>query len=57
VLGRYFNAFIVIWYRFGRNIRRIVPQDMARPMACGDWGFASDPRIFKAWTDAPNDGF
>ena len=26
-------------------------------MACGDRGFAPDPRIFKAWTDALHDGF
>jgi len=36
VLGRNFQAFIVIWCRLGRNIRRIDPLDMARPMACGD---------------------
>jgi hypothetical protein len=30
---------------------------MVRLMACGGRGFAPDPRIFKAWTDAPNDGF
>jgi len=57
VLGRYFHALIVIWCRFGRKIGRIVPQDMARLMACGGRGFAPDPRIFKAWTDASNDGF
>jgi hypothetical protein len=33
VLGQNGLAFIVIWYRFGRNIRRIVPQDIARLMA------------------------
>jgi len=57
VLGRNDMAFIVVWCRFGRNFRRIVPHDMARLMACGGRSFAPDPRIFKAWTDAPNDGF
>ena len=59
VLGRNFLTFIVIWCRFGRNIRRIVPQDMARPMACEDRSFAPDPRMVEpgpkahsAWSDS-----
>ena len=57
VLEWFCHAFIVVCDLSDRRFFRLFHGHAVGIRPAVGWGFAPDPRIFRAWTDAPNNGF